>query len=67
MSTPHFACKKLAKKGFDYWALGHIHKRQLLAESPSIYYPGNIQGRNRKESGEKRRKYHQLIRSKYNN
>lgn len=25
----------------------------MLAESPSIYYPGNIQGRNRKESGEK--------------
>ncbi|EAC8550260.1 exonuclease SbcCD subunit D [Listeria monocytogenes] len=48
-----FRVQEISKKGFDYWALGHIHKRQLLAESPSIYYPGNIQGRNRKESGEK--------------
>ncbi|EAE7733261.1 exonuclease SbcCD subunit D [Listeria monocytogenes] len=48
-----FRVQEISKKGFDYWALGHIHKRQLVAESPSIYYPGNIQGRNRKESGEK--------------
>ncbi|EAG5475109.1 exonuclease SbcCD subunit D [Listeria monocytogenes] len=48
-----FRVQEISKKGFNYWALGHIHKRQLLAESPSIYYPGNIQGRNRKESGEK--------------
>ncbi|TYU57616.1 metallophosphoesterase family protein [Listeria monocytogenes] len=48
-----FRVQEISKKGFDYWALGHIHKRQLLTESPSIYYPGNIQGRNRKESGEK--------------
>ncbi|EAG1723234.1 exonuclease SbcCD subunit D [Listeria monocytogenes] len=48
-----FRVQEISKKGFGYWALGHIHKRQLLAESPSIYYPGNIQGRNRKESGEK--------------
>ncbi|EOF7812601.1 exonuclease SbcCD subunit D [Listeria monocytogenes] len=48
-----FRVQEISKKGFDYWALGHIHKRQLLAETPSIYYPGNIQGRNRKESGEK--------------
>ncbi|EED2631343.1 exonuclease SbcCD subunit D [Listeria monocytogenes] len=48
-----FRVQEISKKGFDYWAIGHIHKRQLLAESPSIYYPGNIQGRNRKESGEK--------------
>lgn len=48
-----FRVQEISKKGFDYWALGHIHKRQLLAEFPSIYYPGNIQGRNRKESGEK--------------
>lgn len=48
-----FRIQEITKKGFDYWALGHIHKRQLLAESPSVYYPGNIQGRNRKESGEK--------------
>lgn len=48
-----FRVQDISKKGFDYWALGHIHKRQLLSEHPSIYYPGNIQGRNRKESGKK--------------
>src|SRR5699024_1849247 len=34
-------------------ALGHIHKRAILTEHPPVIYPGNIQGRNRKESGEK--------------
>ena len=38
--------------GLDYWALGHIHTRQVLAEGPpTIVYPGNIQGRNPRETG----------------
>lgn len=41
-------------KGVDYWALGHIHKRSVVRESgPAIVYPGNIQGRNPKETGRK--------------
>ena len=32
------------EKDFDYWALGHIHKRTILSENPPIIYPGNIQG-----------------------
>ncbi|AQY51896.1 hypothetical protein PWEIH_03031 [Listeria weihenstephanensis FSL R9-0317] len=40
-------------KQMDYWALGHIHLRQVLAEDPTIYFPGNIQGRHRKEKDEK--------------
>lgn len=48
-----FSVKDLQAKGFDYWALGHIHKRAVLAEDPPIIYPGNIQGRNRKETGSK--------------
>ncbi|AGI47676.1 DNA repair exonuclease [Thermoplasmatales archaeon BRNA1] len=41
-------------KNIDYWALGHIHKRMVLRESsPCIVYPGNIQGRSPKETGEK--------------
>lgn len=48
-----FQVKELVAKGFDYWALGHIHQRQLLHEEPYIVYPGNIQGRNRKEKGKK--------------
>ncbi|MFC5713574.1 exonuclease SbcCD subunit D [Thalassorhabdus alkalitolerans] len=46
-----FTVKELSEKGMDYWALGHIHTRQSL--HPSIHYPGNIQGRNKKETGEK--------------
>lgn len=48
-----FSVKELRNKGFDYWALGHIHKRTVLSEDPPIVYPGNIQGRNRKETGSK--------------
>lgn len=46
-----FTIKDLMGKNFDYWALGHIHKRRILSEFPPIVYPGNIQGRNRKETG----------------
>ncbi|MED3572495.1 DNA repair exonuclease [Cytobacillus praedii] len=48
-----FILKELLDKGFDYWALGHIHKRNQLNLQPPVIYPGNIQGRNRKEQGEK--------------
>ncbi|MNN01202.1 putative metallophosphoesterase YhaO [compost metagenome] len=43
----------LQKSGYDYWALGHIHKRQILCEAPWVVYPGNIQGRSMKETGPK--------------
>ena len=48
-----FSINDLLDKQFDYWALGHIHTRAILAEEPPIVYPGNIQGRNRKELGMK--------------
>lgn len=48
-----FLVRELLDKQFDYWALGHIHKRNVLYEQPPIIYPGNIQGRHRKETGEK--------------
>ncbi|SDC76648.1 DNA repair exonuclease SbcCD nuclease subunit [Terribacillus halophilus] len=48
-----FSIDELKRAGFDYWALGHIHKRETLSEQPPIVYPGNIQGRHRKETGEK--------------
>ncbi len=38
------ALADLLGKGYDYWALGHIHKRSVLNESPLVIYPGNIQG-----------------------
>jgi DNA repair protein SbcD/Mre11 len=43
----------LKNKGYQYWALGHVHNRQILCIDPYIVYPGNIQGRHGKEQGEK--------------
>jgi DNA repair exonuclease SbcCD nuclease subunit len=43
----------LKNKGYQYWALGHVHNGQILCTDPYIVYPGNIQGRNGKEQGEK--------------
>ena len=37
----------------DYWALGHIHKSQILSEEPLVAYAGNPQGLHRKEIGPK--------------
>ncbi|KGX85282.1 metallophosphoesterase family protein [Pontibacillus litoralis] len=48
-----FTLEELVARGMDYWALGHIHKRQQLHEDPPVVYSGNIQGRHRKEIGEK--------------
>ncbi len=48
-----FTKRELLAKRYDYWALGHIHLRQILHEDPPIVYPGNIQGRHRLESGVK--------------
>lgn len=48
-----FTKMQLISKNYDYWALGHIHLRQVLNEQPPIVYPGNIQGRHRNEQGVK--------------
>lgn len=48
-----FSKSELLNKQFDYWALGHIHKRMVLFEEPPAIYPGCLQGRNKKETGEK--------------
>ena len=39
----------LVRKGYDYWALGHIHKREVLHEHPHIVFSGNLQGRHVRE------------------
>ena len=44
---------ELKSKGYDYWALGHVHKREIVSEDPWIVFPGNIQGRHIKEIGTK--------------
>ena len=42
----------LERSGIDYWALGHVHNRQVLSErSPTVVYPGNPQGRHPNEEG----------------
>src|SRR5438552_1397988 len=43
----------LVDKGYDYWALGHVHKREVLSEAPHIVFPGNLQGRHAREMGAK--------------
>lgn len=48
-----FSLAELKSKHYDYWALGHIHKRQNLNQQPLIVYSGNTQGRSRKEMGPK--------------
>ena len=37
--------------GYDYWALGHIHAREVHASEPAIVMPGIPQGRHINESG----------------
>ncbi|MFF2755734.1 exonuclease SbcCD subunit D [Psychrobacillus sp. NPDC058041] len=48
-----FRKNDLLSKQYDYWALGHIHKRQMLHDDPPIVYSGNTQSRHRKEKGMK--------------
>jgi exonuclease SbcD len=43
----------LLTKNYDYWALGHIHQRDILHENPCIVFPGNLQGRHIRERGPK--------------
>lgn len=44
--------KDLIESKMDYWALGHVHTHKVLhALHPVVIYPGNPQGRHRRESG----------------
>nr|WP_210424640.1 DNA repair exonuclease [Marichromatium bheemlicum] len=43
----------LRQHGYDYWALGHVHTREVLAEAPWVVFPGNLQGRHIRECGAK--------------
>ncbi len=40
----------LTRLGYDYFALGHIHRQAVLAERPMVAYSGTLQGRSMKES-----------------
>ena len=43
----------LASVGFDYWCLGHVHKREVHSQNPFVVMPGMPQGRDIGEAGPK--------------
>jgi len=43
----------LRSKGYHYWALGHVHQREVICRDPWVLFPGNIQGRHIRETGAK--------------
>jgi len=45
--------KDLEEFGYDYWALGHIHKRSVYQSNTTIVMPGIPQGRDIGEDGSK--------------
>jgi len=47
------ALDDLKARGYDYWALGHIHQREEVSRDPWIVFSGNLQGRHIQESGGK--------------
>jgi DNA repair exonuclease SbcCD nuclease subunit len=44
---------QLSAKAYDYWALGHVHTFETVETDPYIVFPGNLQGRNIRETGPK--------------
>lgn len=53
--APYAPCDvpDLRAKGYDYWALGHVHAQQIVSTEPHVVFPGNLQGRNIRETGPK--------------
>jgi DNA repair protein SbcD/Mre11 len=47
------AMEDLVNKGYDYWALAHVHQAVVLHERPHVAFCGNLQGRHIRESGPK--------------
>lgn len=43
----------LRSLGYQYWALGHVHRREVVADTPWVVFPGNTQGRHARETGPK--------------
>jgi DNA repair exonuclease SbcCD nuclease subunit len=44
---------ELTAKGYQYWALGHVHNFEIVTQSPCVVFPGNVQGRSIRECGPK--------------
>jgi DNA repair protein SbcD/Mre11 len=52
---PYAPCtlEGLLTKDYQYWALGHVHQREVLHQDPWVVFPGNLQGRHIRETGPK--------------
>lgn len=53
-SHPNYApctIDELHAKGYQYWALGHVHEFEQWTGSSTVVFPGNLQGRNVRELG----------------
>lgn len=42
---------ELKAKGYQYWALGHVHEHSIERGDVTIAFPGNLQGRHIREPG----------------
>jgi DNA repair exonuclease SbcCD nuclease subunit len=53
--APYAPCSQgaLAARGYNYWALGHVHTADVIGEDPWIVFPGCPQGRGLRECGPK--------------
>jgi exonuclease SbcD len=53
--APYAPCRlsALVDRGYEYFALGHVHTREVLSKKPWIVFPGNLQGRHARETGAK--------------
>jgi exonuclease SbcD len=53
--APYAPCKlsALLDRGYEYWALGHVHTHEVVHRAPYVVYPGNLQGRHAREVGAK--------------
>lgn len=52
---PYAPCRidELQEKGYDYWALGHVHQFEHVGNNPMTVFSGCIQGRHIRETGAK--------------
>ena len=48
-----FTIQEMLDCHMDYYALGHIHKHEILYEDPPMIYSGSLMGLHMKETGEK--------------
>ncbi len=50
---PYAPCtlQDLVTLNYDYWALGHVHNKDIKNDDPLVIYPGNPQGLHPKETG----------------